>query len=88
MDRDELKKQRWRLLPRRIKLVFWLGAFPFFTFSCVAWFVFNKPALLAMSTWLIASICYGVFEALSYNWYDKQGLLLNSVHPFDLIKER
>ena len=28
------------------------------------------------------------YEALSYNWYDKQGLLLNSVHPFDLIKER
>jgi len=75
MDRNELKKRRWRLLPWRIKLVFWVGALPLFLFSCVAWFAFEEPAPWATVAWVAAAVTYGYFECLCYNWYSKEGLL-------------
>ncbi|MDH5821968.1 hypothetical protein QFW77_03035 [Luteimonas sp. RD2P54] len=75
MDRDELKRRRWRLLPWRIKLVFWLIALPLFVFSCVAWFIPGDYGHVATLSWLASLVVYGFFEALCYSWYNKQGLL-------------
>jgi hypothetical protein len=75
MDRSELKKRRWGLLPWRIKLVFWLVALPLFVFSLVGWLISGDYGPLATLSWVASLVAYGLFEALCYNWYSKRELL-------------
>ena len=76
MDRDELKKYRWRLLPWRIKIVFFLVALPLFLYTPLALLFLDSVSDAGLFiSWVGGIVVYAVYESLCYNWYKEHGLL-------------
>ena len=76
MDRINLKKSRYRLLPMRIKLIFWVLTIPLCALTLVCWGL--RPFGLAESEdwgavgtvfWLLSMVSYGWYETRCYDWY-------------------